>query len=834
MYYIPLLINNRRWFVAPFTTNEAEVKNTHFVIPLNVNGSTHLISVEKDLGEVFSDNVANIPFDELTWGDADIELIEQPKGDEGEKGKANLSIEFEGIHYLFERVNDTDEDDGNRFGLDYNLTNPRDGKHKVHLVLKVGNETYRSSITFHFSMAQNSYEAVLDFGSESSQMSFKRHSESEPKQVDILHELVSFNPDWKDQYENIGQSRTEFLQNDTDRRYFYKSRFRFAHESNINGEEIKHRIVINPDSPEFSNAPFAEKAEAVLIAETKSDYLKIKGFRMPNLKILELYPDVFDDIMVNTLSQNRANEVLGILSTIKQMSFKDVRPLVLREIKSNFAYVLFKALSDYIINSDNQFEASDHRTLHFKLLVPNIYDYESSLKLLYEFSKDMNSILKEGEVIISDTQVKINKLIDAFEVSILSESDASFLGAKSVNDDLKNAVENLNNKKGKIALIDCGKGTTDISIIKVVDGRPVSQFRGGFAGAGNYLTFAFVKSILKATKIQDSSELKAVLKKVLEEKDSIKDLFVDAAEKLKRFYKDGNGLLALDKYKVLDTFLEDWNILDDELDLGELARELEKIDSRKIIDGYGIVDSHINNLSQLILEEIKKSNIQLKEIKHFILTGRGFLLDDFKQNVIKTICGERDKGTILPPIKSDPKKLFPDFQNIESKLKEICLHGSFSKSNMQQTDNPTFDINIVKSGLSIAGIKLLKDRKQKISSMEYVLQEGLDIKITNSTQGEIEIGNKTYSFNMQDVDGELTLYFIGNAYNSNMPYLLKSGNEVIKLEKQHKHSQDEGDQQEFVAKTMFPYIGVKYLDHLGGSGLTDIGGFGPTDQTFTL
>lgn len=795
MYYIPLLINNRRWFVAPLTNVNEDITNTHFVVPLDENGTAHLISLDKSLGEVFSNHSDNIPFDGLSFGAKS--AIDK-----------DLSIEIGDINYFFKHVNE--EDEGNRFGLDYDIDNPKDGKHKVSILLKVGGENFRTDLTFHIAKGENAFEAVMDFGSESSQISFKGYKDIEPKQVDILQELISFNPSWQLQAKNISEGRKEFIQKDNDSRFFYKSKFRFANNSNSEEHgEIEHRLSTNSDSEDYINAPFSKKEEAVLITERIDDYNNVKdGFRVPNLKILELYPDVFQNIMVNTVSKSSEynddwDDDLG------QESFKDVRHLVLREIKNNFAYVAIQALCKEIRKRD--LKSSENRVIHFKLLVPNIYSYEDSLNLLNEFKNDLAEIISNGKLGKSGT-ININNYIDAFEVSILSESDASFLGAHSANDDLKARVSEFNNTNNKIALIDCGKGTTDISIVSIEDECPISHFRGGFAGAGNYLTYGLIESILKSTGVKSNEEYITILKKIVADKDTATlDNFVDSAEKLKRAFDTNNGELNLNEIEINAVALKNWDV-PNELNLRTLYGALDGIKGKKIQDDNGIVLRHIEELSQKIVDELNNSNISLSEIKLFVLTGRGFMLDAFRQSVVDKVCEARDKtnrNNFLKK-KSNPQKLFPNLQSGIANLKEICLYGAFTKVNMLQTDNPTFDINIFKSGLSALGRTIVKGKSERVRNMEFVLQNGLDIKITNKTTGRIAISNMNYTFDMNEVDGDLTLYFIGNLYNSKMPYILKSGEKVIALKKEIDPRLSVPN--EFVIKSLFPYVEQKYIE----------------------
>ena len=77
------------------------------------------------------------------------------------------------------------------------------------------------------------------------------------------------------------------------------------------------------------------------------------------------------------------------------------------------------------------------------------------------------------------------------EYETISESDAAFMGYQQTQSEIR-----LNN--GEIALvIDCGKGTTDISMVLADDNENYcSFFRTGFAGAGNVLSYGFAEDFL--------------------------------------------------------------------------------------------------------------------------------------------------------------------------------------------------------------------------------------------------------------------------------------------------------------------------------------------------
>ena len=93
----------------------------------------------------------------------------------------------------------------------------------------------------------------------------------------------------------------------------------------------------------------------------------------------------------------------------------------------------------------------------------------------------LNELRNQTGNLLSSLGIAADTLYIEYET--ISESDAAFMGYQQTHAD----AVNLSN--GEIALvIDCGKGTTDISMLLADDNENYSSFfRTGFAGAGNVL-----------------------------------------------------------------------------------------------------------------------------------------------------------------------------------------------------------------------------------------------------------------------------------------------------------------------------------------------------------
>ena len=117
------------------------------------------------------------------------------------------------------------------------------------------------------------------------------------------------------------------------------------------------------------------------------------------------------------------------------------------------------------------------------LLVPNIYTQHDVFDMLNELRSQTANVLNSLGI-MNDTLY--------IEFETISESDAAFMGYQQTH------VDEVQLANGEIALvIDCGKGTTDISMLLADDNENYSSFfRTGFAGAGNVLLYGFAEDFL--------------------------------------------------------------------------------------------------------------------------------------------------------------------------------------------------------------------------------------------------------------------------------------------------------------------------------------------------
>ena len=124
------------------------------------------------------------------------------------------------------------------------------------------------------------------------------------------------------------------------------------------------------------------------------------------------------------------------------------------------------------------------------ILMPNVYSQLSVFHHLRWIREDIQKILEEN--------VSLSEKIKAVELSAISESDASLLGAIRVIED--NNTRNDSVDAGQYIIIDAGKGTLDYSAIRYEtnpETKLYSIYRSGIIGAGNALTYAYFFALMK-------------------------------------------------------------------------------------------------------------------------------------------------------------------------------------------------------------------------------------------------------------------------------------------------------------------------------------------------
>jgi hypothetical protein len=431
-------------------------------------------------------------------------------------------------------------------------------------------------------------QGALDFGSEASQLIQQRtverggHLQEEQKTIDLFEKLKALTGiDYKGKYLQQEEGRP-----------FYKSIFfvkkeidgitSFYQQKDFLPNEGENLIMVLPDD---------------LLNEKTQHY-----HQLPNLK----------------LARKHGSALTSMTFRLREDGDTDIQKLDELRDKA-FGSILRNMIRAWLLPELRRTVVPLY--VRLTLLVPNIYN-----------EADVSLTLRTLHTILRTVQEERGAdRLAGWEVQTISESDAAFLGYY--------ATHNLRSTPGKYYItIDCGKGTTDFSIIRAgnAPGDPlVPVYRNGIAGAGNLISYAIFQALL------------TYLANVAEDKDAIRDF-------IRRYFADPETRAEPILLNTLARKIEDfkisynpgirprdinseWNRVQLEnratfrnLGSREFQTLLSLLNGLKSIpdeEGYirqvceAITGSVTANL-ELITKALKEKNLECEGV---LLTGRGFL-----------------------------------------------------------------------------------------------------------------------------------------------------------------------------------------------------------------
>jgi hypothetical protein len=449
---------------------------------------------------------------------------------------------------------------------------------------------------------------VIDFGSEASQVAYKNCGpQSSVAPYDILLNVMSrMNISGAERH----YQREDFLNNESGQNTLYRSfyavkknltkkereNFPFNFTNNLQEDEI--RLFITRQEVGATQLYFRDNYEIV-----------------PNLK-------------------------LGIEKSLQLTVDRQPEDYSIRFHKKELIGAVLLRLLRLMISTKPEFRQGG---MIVTLLVPNIYTQHEVFELLNELRRRTGALL--DSLSIDHKQLFI-------EYETISESDSAFMGYQQRND------SGVHLANGDMALvIDCGKGTTDISILLADDNENYSSFfRTGFAGAGNVLSYGFAEDLLTLAlrTIPGNNDIiirdfisKHILNQNLtvdvlsfiqlleNHKKNYKKLqsvslteFSQLAEQshstertISNLYKDQSTLLL-----YMEAILKDRNIRWDDEITGLIGKATDCI-----------VHCIIASIRDVLTRDIRK------RIKVVMLSGRAFYFDDLKQKLessLKAVLGD--------------------------------------------------------------------------------------------------------------------------------------------------------------------------------------------------
>jgi hypothetical protein len=535
--------------------------------------------------------------------------------------------------------------------------------------------------------------AGLDFGSEASQMYYGEHTYNNKMNKQPIN-LFSAIKDYLDVNENVED--WNYMQYEEGGNFF-KSMF-FANKT------------LRPVNNVFLGDDIYSLVDSINIITKKANmdasFLNDK-VQVPNLKLIHGNQDYF----------NRINFKLAFRGNTTDQSIYSIKDSI-------YASLLQNMIGAFLKNKINR-----EIYLRFCVLVPNIYD-------IHEITH-IKQIIRR---II--TELDKSKHIKAVEITNLSESDASFLGCAS--------NQELNAGKYYI-IIDCGKGTTDFSVMqseqenKIVF-KPI--YRNGIAGAGNLISFAIFQSIVHhITTMVDEGLKKNVntyFKKMLSSGTLNANIYqlYGLIETWKKKYNSDKTKAEIEKIwreaKTGDRTLPELFVSDplnvEVLDLLNTITHVYDWNDFVSTALTDLVNSVHKNLDPIIKYLKQKSN---SECAGILLTGRAFHFSPLKNLMLdrlRTIDGMKNAVLL------NEKDFLDKGENF---LKEVCMQGIFEKRIRTYSDVASTPIELKIGTMDIMLRKSLKknDLISKIFSfikkqagadeVEQYDQESNNLKVIN-------------------------------------------------------------------------------------------------------
>lgn len=602
---------------------------------------------------------------------------------------------------------------------------------------------YSGKVKIAFVAQEDLYDIALDFGSEASQMAvYNRAGERRLIRQNITGVL-------KDKYYDCQEVEDEdihqFENGELYRSIFFVKKdeavFNFDHSPGENENELV---------PLISYVKSGKGSNTTAILDTFRDKYRL----ITNLKVANAgaynFPIGFADHYKGIRNENIDN-IIG-----------DVQQWVLNGLLTT----AFSTIED-TRNNEQPFY------VRVKILTPNVLSQEKMASLITGTQKFLSKQSHKTPLV-------------AFDVTALSESDASFLGYwwEPVPFQARPVERRIPGQR--FLIIDMGKGTTDFSIIKS-DGNLglTSEFRSGFIGAGNVITYAFIETIFTFIFGKNAAIKQEAIKRILMADTSAFQIqFLKDIEAIKANYGTKGSPISLENYKFtsdvmswLESASQDANNITDSNILTFLKEILDQETNNTINDKYGYIESAVNDLCQQLWQSlgIYFTQPDLRPNK-VILTGRSFL---FKP-LLDTIVALFKKENIEVEVLNHPT----DF----TRLKKICLEGAYSdvlinyESNLSgfplvisevQTSNPMrkegYYDNLFNNLKVVAGLNErppidtnpeINDVNEDPDSIKIALGKYL-LNDFNPNRDRIYVSGKYYKTDLAGPNNSINLYFDG-------------------------------------------------------------------------
>ena len=632
LYYLPVLIRSDRYFVTRLEHNSKLKTDFNFVVHAEDRVLTPLLTIE-DPGKIVLNQMAPSDRQDIPLRECHISL--KKTGNDFELIiKKNSSFVVEAF---------SDEETGLR--LDYSADQRRVSvgfyKYQVEQVpfnLRVTlqhseHELYSGEFQFTIVRSKECQRVVIDFGSEASQVGYKNCGpQSAVVSYDILENIISQlnvvdgTKNWR---------RDDFLNYEAGQHMLYRSFY--AVKKRITREQRKtfpFNFTNNMEDDEIRL--YITRQEVAATEQAFRDDYEI----IPNLK-------------------------LGIEKSLQLSMGNHSEDYSIRSHKKELISAVLLRLLRLMISTKPSFQQGG---IIVTLLVPNIYTQHDVFEMLNELRSQTGNLL-------SSLGIANHRLYIEYET--ISESDAAFMGYQQTH------ADEVNLANGEIALvIDCGKGTTDISMVLADDNENYSSFfRTGFAGAGNVLLYGFAEDfltlVLRAIPGSNDISVKDFIRRHVLDQNLTADVlnFIQLMEEQKKRYNHlqpvGITAFAQLAENSISTERTIGNLFKDQSTLLQYADAILKDRSIRWDDEVtGLIKKATDCIVHCIIGSIKDVMTKdiRKRIKVVMLSGRAFYFDELKQKVeseLNNLLGTAIKVKTIPAGRALNNK-------------NVAIHGAFS------------------------------------------------------------------------------------------------------------------------------------------------------------
>ncbi len=573
------------------------------------------------------------------------------------------------------------------------------------LPIKINYNNSIANFAIDFATTASYIHFGLDFGSESSQIRHKQYNKVGQEVFEQLEDPSLFQT--LADYKKANGKPEEFYQYEKDTP-FLKSIF-FVNKTLETADKNLEEEFFLPKQENIITIKKTQETDALFFNE---------WLPVPNLKLCHKHGN---DLHAFNLNVNKPfGKTTVTLDKVKTQLYGSVLKDLLLSYLSSLLYP--NKVYDIRLN----------------LLVPNIYDYQDLAKTKHAIQEIIDYANKEI----------FNNAIRSFELVTLSESDASYMG-------YFNTANNIAKPNAYYIIIDCGKGTTDYSIVKTESEAQnfKNVYRDGFAGAGNLLTYAcfeaFCFYVVKNS--NNPQQAKQYFEQLfLKLQGGQKQLFYEHIERYKKNYNfqaSENDVVQVFNQAVTGS-INFKNLFDDTaVSFETLISLMQQINTVYNWNNY-ISDATIY-ITQTVANGLADvmQNLNAKQITcgGVLLSGRGFLCSYLQEATINKLA-EMGIGAHLIHQPKNAKD-----------YKSICMQGIFKQNYIFNSDIMCMpiqlDIKHTKTENNTTPSFLNALLKGKINIIDLLVKQDFSfneqentLKITTNNLNELRfiIGNAFY------------------------------------------------------------------------------------------